>query len=53
MVVNEDNGTATVCLEKDRVTAEPLTVEVRASEEEGIDNPANGMFHLLISHCKN
>ena len=42
--VNEGDGFATICLQKDRETAIPFDVEVVAIEDSGDANPANGMY---------
>ena len=45
VVVNENNGTVTVCLRKNITTAGEITVVFDAKEETGVSNPANGQ------HC--
>ena len=44
VVVNENNGTVTVCLTKNVTTAGPITIEFDAEEETGVSNPASGQY---------
>ena len=44
VVVNENNGTVTVCLRKNITTAGEITVVFDAEEETGVSNPASGQY---------
>ena len=44
MVVNENNGTVTVCLMKNVTTDGPITVVFDAEEETNVSNPASGQY---------
>ena len=42
VVVNENNGTVTVCLTKNITTQGPIMITFDAEEEAGVPNPADG-----------
>ena len=44
VVVNENNGTVTVCLMKNITTDGPITVVFDAEEEHNVSNPASGQY---------
>ena len=44
VIVNENNGTVTMCLMKNVTTDGPITVVFDAEEESGVSNPASGQY---------
>ena len=48
MVVNEDNGTVTICLKTNTTAAREIAIEIVTSEETGVPNAATGWLAMFV-----